>query len=382
MQTARLVDPLGRTLCCKLPSTRLLLTTGPSTHPPCAGAHAAQAGVHRDAGCGECHTRQEGRRPQVAAWGLSAAVSLSPRHAPRPACKPPSGDDQARLLTMLPPLCFLRRWRRRWPWTTFGAPATAAGERCSSGGAEWWPRCAGGGMVCDVTDARRLPAASAVTRQPHPPAAAPLLLGAELLPCPTLLHLGSRHAPLPTAWRAARWRRASTLTATTAAAWSCLGCPTNTHCRASCGEAACPVHCCCHRAGSGEPCITCCIWQHSRRLCSLAGLPAGWQHTLHWPPVATLHAPPPSLLRALQCAAGVPAGDISNQGKSWWQDAGFRWSGGCGGAAGGAALLCLTQWCRLTLPHSRAEAPAHGTCLMPLACPHPPTHAGERLPGL
>ena len=39
-----------------------------------------------------------------------------------------------------------------------------------------------------------------------------------------------------------RWRRASTLTATTAAAWSCSGCRISTRCRASCGEPRAVVH--------------------------------------------------------------------------------------------------------------------------------------------
>ena len=56
-------------------------------------------------------------------------------------------------------------------------------------------------------------------------------------PCPTPTCLHPAPDPSPrAAWRAARWRRASTLTATTGAAWSCSGCPTSTRCPASCGE--------------------------------------------------------------------------------------------------------------------------------------------------
>lgn len=46
------------------------------------------------------------RRAQVAAWGLSAAVPLSPRHAPCPACQPPSGDDPATTAHHSPPSVF------------------------------------------------------------------------------------------------------------------------------------------------------------------------------------------------------------------------------------------------------------------------------------
>ena len=53
------------------------------------------------------------------------------------------------------------------------------------------------------------------------------------LPCPP-----PPAACPPAAWRVARWPRGSTLTGTTGAVWSCLGCPTSTHSPASSGGQA------------------------------------------------------------------------------------------------------------------------------------------------
>lgn len=158
----------------------------PGRWPAClpAGADAAQAGVHRDPGRGGDH---------AGAGQLQARLRLRPRRRLL----------QARLGLGTCAGCGRRAARAFLLHSMHGRSASNGGVPHRN-------------QYATLHVARPRPTRCCLLRFPARPA-------------------GPAARPRPAAWRAARWPRASTLTGTTGAAWSCLGCLTSTLCHASSG---------------------------------------------------------------------------------------------------------------------------------------------------